>query len=201
MKAGADLEQTCHSTLNTYSAFRWLSNPAQDLEQRRFPGSVPANDADDVTLADFKIDIPKRPQFFKAVSLNDGVPPHEVLRLVPHAVHVVHEHIAQGDVTAILGLMTDHIFLAEVLGFNNHVAHLNKVGKCSFHFAEPGNTSPKEAGDDGRAECKARPVNGTCASKNAPTETVDDADERIQTVKQPPLFGDHATAETDGRNV
>ena|SRR5437867_7777386 len=77
----------------------------------------------------------------------------------------------------------------------------DEIGKSSFHFSEPVNTQPEKAGDDADAKRKARPVDAASSGENGPAEAVDDTNQRIQTVKEPPLFWDHAAAETNRRNI
>jgi hypothetical protein len=41
---------TNHPRLDSDAALGWLGDTAQDLKQRAFPRSIPANDADDIAL-------------------------------------------------------------------------------------------------------------------------------------------------------
>ena len=80
-------------------------------------------------------------------------------------------------------------------------ASLYKVGEGLFHLAELGDTEPEETGDNRDTGDKAGEVNRACGTEDAPPETIDDADQRIQTVEQPPFLGDDAAAKTHRRNI
>ena len=41
----------------------------------------------------------------------------------PEGARVLRQHVAQGHVAAVLGLVADGIFLAEVLGLNDDISH------------------------------------------------------------------------------
>src|SRR6266446_2850707 len=97
--------------------------------------------------------------------------------------------------------MADDVFLAEVFGSDDNVAHLYKVGEGFLHLAKLTDAEAQEAADRHDAGSKAGPVDGTCTSENAPAETIDHADNRIQAVKQAPFFWDNPAAETDGRDI
>ncbi len=60
---------------------------------------------------------------------------------------------------------------------------------------------PEEEGGDGEAEAEGGPVNGGLAAEEAPSETVNDADHRVQRVEETVLLGDDARTEADRRDV
>ena len=108
--------------------------------------------------------------------MDDRLTAHQAFCGLPHFAGVVHEHIAQGNVAAVLGLVADHVFLAQVFGFDDNVAHLYKVREGLFHLAEPADTEPEETGDNRDAKDKAGQANRACGAEDAPAETIDDAD-------------------------
>src|SRR5438093_12500870 len=124
MKPGAHLEQARNSSADSDAAFGGFRDTAEDFEESGFAAAVAADDADDLALTDFKIDIPKGPDFFKCVALNNGVAVQQVFGFVPHATDAMRQHIAQRDVAAVFGLVADYIFLPEIFGSDNDVVHL-----------------------------------------------------------------------------
>ena len=202
VKARPDFEQARHSSPYAHATFGRLRDPAEDLEQSGFPRTIGTNDADHLATADLKTHVPNCPNFFQVGAWNDGPTLQQVSRLVPNAPGVTREHITEGHVPSSFRLVTDHVFLAEIFGLNDDAAQarldlLYKVRKRVFHLAKPADTQPQEECDDGEAENKARPVEGTSSTKNAPTEAIDHANQRIQTIKQPPLAGNHTATKTN----
>ena len=77
----------------------------------------------------------------------DGRAPHQILCLIPQAAGVLHQYIPQGHVAAVVALVTDGVFLAEIFGLDDDVGHaLNQIGKGLFHFPELAHPEPKEEG-------------------------------------------------------
>src|SRR5262249_41171246 len=112
MKTGTDFKQASYSTSqNRASAIR-LGNPAEDLEQGRFPRPVPSDNAKHLALLDLEAHIPQGPEFLDLVTLDNLPAANEVDRLAPEVAGLASDHVAQRGVSFALGsLMTDQVAL------------------------------------------------------------------------------------------
>src|ERR1700680_85936 len=54
MKPGADFQQASYPALNPDPANGWFSDPAENFQERGFPGPVPTDNANDVSLVNLK---------------------------------------------------------------------------------------------------------------------------------------------------
>src|SRR5207253_4132052 len=61
MKTSADFQQTRYPATNADAALRRLRNPAESFQQRGLATAVAADNANDIALADFKIDVAQCP--------------------------------------------------------------------------------------------------------------------------------------------
>src|SRR5262249_3857250 len=61
MEARSDLEERADAAVDAEAARRRLGDPRGDLEERRLPGSVPPDDAEDVAGPDLERDVVERP--------------------------------------------------------------------------------------------------------------------------------------------
>ena len=61
------------------------------------------------------------------IALYDGLSLCQVSGLVPEGSGVVHEHVAQGYIAAVCGLMADGVFLAEVFSLDYDVRHKDQL--------------------------------------------------------------------------
>jgi hypothetical protein len=77
----------------------------------------------------------------------------------------------------------------------------NQVREALFHFAELPDAEPEEEGCDGDADAEGGPVEGGLAAEEAPAETVNDANHRVQRVEETVLLGDDTGTEADRRDV
>src|SRR5206468_8278582 len=93
METCADLQQTRHSATNADAALRWLCDPTQNFQESGLTTTVATNDAHHFTLSNSKINAAKCPNVLNALTLYDRLATHQILRLVPHNAHVVHQHI------------------------------------------------------------------------------------------------------------
>ena len=57
VKASADFEQAGNATTEANASFRRFCDAAQNFQQSRFARAIPANDAENVALLDFKGDV------------------------------------------------------------------------------------------------------------------------------------------------
>src|SRR5579863_2898077 len=64
MEARPDFQQARDATGNTDPSSRGIRNAAQDLQERRFSGSVSSNDAEPLTLVYLKRDVSQGPNLF-----------------------------------------------------------------------------------------------------------------------------------------
>src|SRR3954467_10296923 len=62
MKAGSHFEQAGNAAAYDDAPAGRLRDPAQDLEKRRFSGSVAPDDTDKLALLDFEVNIAQRPE-------------------------------------------------------------------------------------------------------------------------------------------
>src|SRR5206468_640141 len=69
MKTGADFQQTRNSTANVDPATGRFGDPADDFQERRFSGTVAADDADDFACLDLNTESVKSPEFLLAVAV------------------------------------------------------------------------------------------------------------------------------------
>src|ERR1039458_5841640 len=77
----------------------------------------------------------------------------------------------------------------------------DQIRKLFFGVAKTRESQPQKEDDDHETQDEARPIERTLAAQNAPPESVDDADHRVQAVQQTPLLRHNAAAEADRRNV
>ena len=131
MKAGPDFQQTRYAATNADTALCWFRDPAENFQEGGLATAVAPNNAHNIALVNFKIDVAQRPDLFMAVTLYNGVAVHQIFGLMPHAADVVHEHIPKSHITAVFGLVADHVFLSEAFRFDNGIAHLCKTRKDS----------------------------------------------------------------------
>src|ERR1700688_4454403 len=68
MKPGSDLKQASDPTLNPDSAYGRLCDAAKDFQQSGFTGTVPTDNANDVSLVNLKRNIFHGPKIFVGVS-------------------------------------------------------------------------------------------------------------------------------------
>jgi len=61
VKAGPDLEQAGDAAAEVNPAGRWLGDPAEDLQERRLAGPVPADQAESLTVAKLEGDVAESP--------------------------------------------------------------------------------------------------------------------------------------------
>src|SRR5712691_2060846 len=116
VEPGPDLQQTGNSTLQNHTSFVRLGNPAQDFQQRRFPGSVPPDDAEDLALLDLEAHAPQRPEFLYLVALDNLPSAHEIGHFSREVASLARDDIAQRRVTlALTGPVTDQVSLGKVL--------------------------------------------------------------------------------------
>ena len=71
MKAGADFQQTGHAAMDRYPPPGRFGDATEDLEQGGFAGAIVADDADTVPLLNLEVDVPKGPEFFDLVALDN----------------------------------------------------------------------------------------------------------------------------------
>ena len=77
----------------------------------------------------------------------------------------------------------------------------DQIGEALFHFSELADAEPQEEAGDAEAEPKAGQIELAFAAEQAPAKSVDDADHRIEGIKQAPLLRDDAGAEADRRHI
>lgn len=78
---------------------------------------------------------------------------------------------------------------------------LNQISKMLLHLPELRDPQPEEKDDDGDTNNETGPIEGNITAKNAPSETVYNANQGVQAVKEPPIFRDYAAAEANRGNV
>src|SRR2546429_7581260 len=64
MKTSADFQQTRYPATNADAALRRLRNAAEGFQQRGLATSVAADNANDIAMADLKIDVAQCPDLF-----------------------------------------------------------------------------------------------------------------------------------------
>ena len=64
MEAGADFQQGADTAVGTDGTGRRASDAGEELEEGGFTGTVLADDADDVALLHFEVDVAERPDVF-----------------------------------------------------------------------------------------------------------------------------------------
>src|ERR1700739_2524981 len=77
----------------------------------------------------------------------------------------------------------------------------DKIGKATFRFSEAVDTEPQKEHGDAAAGRQARHIERALPAEDRPAKAVNDADHRVEGVKQPPLPGHHTRAEPDRRYI
>ena len=133
VEAGADLQQAGHAAFDLNPPGGGRGDAAQQLEQRRFPGPIPANDADRLPTLNFEGNISKGPEFLaRAIGLGVGLAEsHEGFGLFG-------QHVPEGFVAPALLLVAEQILFAQALDFDGNIRHnpLNHVGERPLGLAE-----------------------------------------------------------------
>ena len=63
MKSGAHFEQGGQAPIDGYTSGGGVHDPAEDLQQGGFPGTVPADDTHPVPLSDLEREVLQGPEF------------------------------------------------------------------------------------------------------------------------------------------
>ena len=95
MKSRAHFEQACHPSAQHNAPFGRLGDAAKNLQQRAFAGSVAADDADDLALFDFEVDVLERPEFLDLIALDNLSPANYVGSLACEVARFADDRIAQ----------------------------------------------------------------------------------------------------------
>src|SRR5215472_11094805 len=142
MKAGADFKQAGDATFDADTAFGWLSDPAQNLEQCRFSGAVTSDDADHISLLDFKRHIPKRPEVFnRAVgrrmtgtvrmrTIRTVPDPHLLTNYFERRCRLSGNYVPESNVSLALALMAQGVAFAHVVDGDDYVRHKVRNAEC-----------------------------------------------------------------------
>src|SRR5438552_14487632 len=77
----------------------------------------------------------------------------------------------------------------------------DQIGEAFLHFSELAETQPKKKAGQNEAEEEAGPIEPAFTPKQAPAETIDDADHGIEGVEKKPLVRDDPRAESDRRHI
>ena len=117
-----------------------LGDAREDLEQRRLAGAVAPDDAEHLAALDLEADVLERPELLDRVAWHDDAPLGHVRGHAPGVPGAAGDHIAQRHIALPLGLVADHVFLAEPFGADNDVvSHSNQIREGFLGTAEIGN--------------------------------------------------------------
>src|SRR5215467_979336 len=80
MKTGAHLKHARDAPAQHGTPASRLGNPPENLEQGRFAGSVPSDDAEHLAPLDLEAHVAQRPKFLYLIALHDLVAANEIRR-------------------------------------------------------------------------------------------------------------------------
>src|SRR5262249_24056533 len=120
VEPGPDLEEARHAPTQMDPPRGRLGDPAEDLQEGRLAGAIPADQPEPVTLAQLERDVAERPE---VLSAGRSLTSPSSSQQSPCAVRdTVRDDVAEGDV-AVLALVADDVSLADALGIDHDARH------------------------------------------------------------------------------